>query len=73
MDKDWDWTIEATGKGFYFIEMECVPAFGGGRYTKQETELAYIEFNKIDNPDIPRTQQEGIDLIESIKNKISKQ
>jgi hypothetical protein len=70
-NKDWDWTIEATDNGFYFFEMKCVPEFGGGRFTKEETELASNEFSKIDNPDVSRTREEGMDLINKIKLSIT--
>lgn len=68
--KVWDWTIEASDSGFYFIEMKCSPVFGGGRYTKEQTILAAKEFSEIYNPNVPRTKQEGRDLIEKIKQTV---
>lgn len=67
--KNWDWTIEAGEKGFYFIEFG-VPSFEEGRFTRPEVDMAYSEFLKIDNPEINRTRQEGRDLIDKITTTI---
>lgn len=65
------WHIEADKKGYYSFISQAMPEFDGGEgfFTLDEITEIQKAFSATDNPDVPRSNKEAIQL----KNDILKQ